>query len=40
MSQNKPYTEILEDVTFAFVKMAESDKKYQSEDREYSISAM
>ena len=37
MATNKPYTEILEDVTFAFVKMAESDKKYQSEDREYSI---
>ena len=33
----KPYTEIMENVTFAFVKMAESDKKYQSEDREYSI---
>ena len=40
METNKPYTEILEDVTFAFVKMAESDNKYQSEDREYSINAV
>ena len=41
MATNKPYTEILEDVTFAFVKMAESDLKYQSNvDREYSINAV
>ena len=40
MSQNKPYTEILNNATLAFVKVAESDKKYQSEDREYSLSAV
>ena len=40
MATNKPYTEILEDVTFAFVKMAESDNKYQSEDRRYSVNVV
>ena len=40
MSQNKPYTEILNNATLAFVKVAESDKKYQSEDREYSLSVV
>ena len=40
MTTNKPYTEILNNATLAFVKVAESDKKYQSEDREYSLSAV
>lgn len=40
MATNKPYTEILEDVTLAFVKVAESDNKYQSEDREYSVNVV
>ena len=40
MATNKPYTEILNNATLAFVKVAESDKKYQSEDREYSLSAV
>ena len=40
MSQNKPYTEILNNATLAFVKVAESDKKYQSEDLEYSLNAI
>lgn len=40
MSQNQPYTEILNNVTLAFVKVAESDNKYQSEDREYSLNAV
>ena len=40
MSQNKPYTEILNNTTLAFVKVAESDKKYQSEDLEYSLNAI
>ena len=40
MSQNQPYTEILNNTTLAFVKVAESDKKYQSEDREYSLNAI
>ena len=40
MSQNKPYTEILNNTTLAFVKVAESDNKYQSEDLEYSLNAI
>ena len=40
MSQNQPYTEILNNATLAFVKVAESDNKYQSEDREYSLNAV
>ena len=40
MSQNQPYTEILNNTTLAFVKVAESDNKYQSEDREYSLNAV
>lgn len=40
MSQNKPYTEILNNTTLAFVKVAESDNKYQSEDLEYSLNAV
>ena len=40
MSQNQPYTEILNNTTLAFVKVAESDNKYQSEDREYSLNAI
>ena len=40
MSQNQPYTEILNNTTLAFVKDAESDNKYQSEDREYSLNAV
>lgn len=40
MADNKPTRELIKDVSFAFVKMAESDKKYESEDRDYSLNAV
>ena len=37
MADIKPYNEIIENVTLCFAKIAESGKKFESEDREYSV---
>ena len=37
MADTKPYNEIIENATLCFAKIAESGKKFESEDREYSV---